>query len=192
MTITEIAEEAAERSRALDMIKARRSILAACGFAAITAGFQAEAAQTAIYRMPSMKAADLNGKRIQLPEGLPGDYTLVLIGFQREQQADIDSWIEGLGLKGSRMAWLEMPVIEDPGAAGRFFIDNGMRAGLPGEDVRAHVVTIYTNKDQFKSAMGIPSENVQAVVVDRKGRILFRAQGKFDPEQGARIRQLMK
>ena len=160
--------------------------------AAIGAGFQAEAAQTANARMPPTRAADLNGKSIQLPDGLPGDRTLVLIGFQREQQDDIDSWIEGLGLKESRMAWLEMPVIEDPGAAGQFFIDTGMRAGLPGEDVRAHVVTIYTNKDQFKSAMGIPSEDVQAAVVDRSGHILFRTQGRFNPDDGARIRKLMK
>jgi hypothetical protein len=149
-------------------------------------------ATPAALALPRLDATDLNGKPVRLPMDLTGDRTVLLIAFEREQQADIDGWVEGLGLKASGTAWLELPVIENPGTIGRFLIDAGMRRGLPDSGVRARVVTLYTDKQAIKSALGIQSETVHALVVDRAGRVLASAEGRFDPRKASRIRELAR
>ena len=90
----------------------------------------------------------------------------------------------GLGevraLAAADVAWLELPVIDNPGAIGRWFIDNGMRRGIPDRQVRARVFTVYTDRVGFLTAIGIDdAREVVALVVDRGGQILARQSGGF-------------
>lgn len=143
-------------------------------------------------RFPTIETADLNGAPITLPTGLPGERTLVIIGFAREQQATIDTWVEGLALKTGALAWLELPVIDNPGPIGRFAIDTGMRSGVPRGD-RSHVVTLYTDKAAFKAALGITSEAaIVTAVIDRTGAVLARATGPYDAAAGEALKAQLR
>ena len=42
---------------------------------------------------PTVKAENLEGRALTLPEDLEGAYNALFIAFQRGQQIDIDSWI---------------------------------------------------------------------------------------------------
>jgi len=79
-----------------------------------------------------MSGKDLNGTPWTVPAGLPGDRTLVLVGFEESQQGAIDTWTKGLGLRVSSnsIPWFEMPVIENPSILMRWFINIGMRINL--------------------------------------------------------------
>jgi hypothetical protein len=43
-------------------------------------------------RLPLVTGKDLNGRPWVVPAGLPGDKTLVLVGFDESQQEAIDTW----------------------------------------------------------------------------------------------------
>ena len=43
---------------------------------------------------PCVTAPNLAGRNMRLPADFAGDLNLVLIAFQRERQADIDTWLE--------------------------------------------------------------------------------------------------
>jgi hypothetical protein len=140
--------------------------------------------------MPSSTGKDLNGTPWVVPEGLPGNETLILIGFDEPQQADIDTWTEELGLSSpsNHIPWIEMPLINNPGMFMRWFINTGMKGGIPSKEVRSHVWTAYTDKKAFMQSCGMPSEEVvYALVVNRKGKILAMEQGDFSKTAAARL-----
>lgn len=144
-------------------------------------------------RFPALASKDLNGRKLSLPQDMPGERTIVIVAFEREQQANVDTWTSGLHLAGSTQPWLELPVIEDLIAPVRYFINSGMRRGIHDHELWAHVVSIYTSKKQFKAAMGITSEAaVQALVVDRSGKILERVTGDYSAEGAAKLMAAMK
>ncbi len=144
--------------------------------------------------LPPLKAADLNKRPISWPAGLPAAKTILLIAFQRGQQAQIDEWVRGLKLKSpGAPAWFEVPMIKDPGGIARWFIDNGMRSGIPNPADRAHVVTVYGNKQALMKSMGLPNETtVHALVVDRAGRVLERVSGPYSSAGAQRIEEALK
>ncbi len=148
-------------------------------------GFAPQSSPQPANHFPVVNSSDLNGRALSLPKDLPGERTILIVAFQREQQADVDTWTTGLHLADGKTPWLELPVIDNPGVIGRWFIDTGMRRGIPSTSTRAHVVTVYTSKTEFKKAIGISSEaTVYALVVDRQGTILTSIAGRFS-EAGA-------
>ncbi len=142
---------------------------------------------------PVLHSKDLNGRELQLPHDLPGARTIVLVAWQREQQTNLDGWSAGLQLSNGKLPWVELPVINDPGAIARWFINTGMRRGIKDHEVWQHVVTLYTSKAAFNAALGITSEKqVQALVVDRDGNVLAREIGDYTPEGAARLKAALQ
>ncbi|HEX4880139.1 MAG TPA: hypothetical protein VFV39_09870 [Limnobacter sp.] len=134
--------------------------------------------------LPTLQAQDLNEKTYTLPADLPGPNTLVLVAFKREQQAQVDTWIEALALKSpnTEYDWIELPVLEDYGTWFKWLVDNGMRRGIKGEFNREKVITVYTDKSAFRQATGIPHENtIQLLVVRPSGEVVDRIEGPYSP-----------
>ena len=53
---------------------------------------------------PQLAGRDLDGREVALPAGLPGEWTVVIVAFRREQQELVDSWVP----------WLEEQAVADP------------------------------------------------------------------------------
>ena len=124
--------------------------------------------------MPHMEAADLNGRALSIPQDLAGSPPLLFVAFEEEQQKEIDRLlrlIEKAKAPGLRV-W-ELPLIDDPGPAGRFFIGNGMRAGIPGQVTRGGVVTLYVkDRKAFAAALGLgPEQTVYLVALGANGHV---------------------
>lgn len=148
---------------------------------------------------PSLSGKDLNGSAWSAPAGFPGERTLVLIGFDEPQQALIDSWIKGMKLASSMksspspMAWVEMPLIENPGMFMRWFIDTGMRGGIRDKGTRARVWTAYTDKKAFLKSCGITTtDTMTALVVQKDGTILASETGAFAEVGAKRLLQALE
>ncbi len=79
-------------------------------------------------RLPTVNGKDLNGRPWKAPADFPADRTLVILGYEQEQQAAIDTWTAGMALTQpeNTLPWVEMPVIDEPGMVMRWIIDTGM------------------------------------------------------------------
>lgn len=144
---------------------------------------------------PSLSGKNLNGSPWSAPAGFPGKRTLVLIGFDEPQQALIDSWIQGMKLPSSEssIAWVEMPLIENPGMFMRWFIDTGMRGGIPDKATRSRVWTAYTDKKAFLESCGITStDTITVLVVENDGTILASETGSFSLAGSKRLLQALE
>lgn len=141
--------------------------------------------------MPPVSGKDLNGKPWTAPGGLPGDRTIVLLGFDEPQQAPIDEWIHQLGLDApdNTVPWIEMPLIDNPGMFMRWFIDTEMRGGIPNKETRSHVWTAYTDRKAFMKSCGIASDKkICILVIDHTGRILAMETGNWSRSGSLRVR----
>ena len=139
-------------------------------------------------RFPRLTATNLENREFHLPEDFAGERNLVLIAFQREQQKQLDTWLREmphLQKIDPGFEYYELPTIERPNALARWFIDSGMRRGIPDKNARARTITLYIDKKLFEESLQLPTEEtVYAILVDRTGKVLWRADGAFDESKG--------
>jgi hypothetical protein len=145
-------------------------------------------------RMPSFMARTLSHQAVAIPEDLPAERTLALITFRGASQAQVDGWVHGLKLgSDSTIAWMRMPVLNDPGnSAGRSAIETKLLRKYPAESERARLVPVFTDRDQFVRSAGLSgTDHVYAVVVNRQGDVLARAEGAFDAGKAGNLRETL-
>ena len=143
---------------------------------------------------PKLKASNLEKQTFSLPDDFAGERNLLLIAFQRKQQENVDTWLRGLKQFESTPGfhYYELPTISKLNPIARWFINRGMRSGIPDREARARTITLYLDKSSFKKALNLPDENqIYAVLVDRAGRVYWRAEGDFDGKKAASLQQVL-
>ena len=146
-------------------------------------------------RLPVINAKRLNQQPVSFPQGLPAPRTLALVAFERGHRREIESWITGLQLRreNSTIAWLKMPVLDDPGSeSARTDIEHGMRARHSAEVDRARLVPVFTDRAAFIRAAGLTgSDHAWVLVVGRDGQVLARVEGEYSEEKGQTLRETL-
>ena len=146
-------------------------------------------------QLPAFTGQTLNRQTIAVPEGLPADRTLALIAFRGTQKPHIESWIQGLNLQADRsIVWMRMPVLDDPGSvAGRQAIEDKLLQRYPARAERDNLVPVFTNRAQVLRSAGLNGhDQVYAVVVNRQGEVLARAEGAFDADRAQNLRETLR
>ena len=144
---------------------------------------------------PNVKASNLEKRDFNLPADFEGDRNLLLVAFEREQQKDVDTWLREMKRfeeldPGFR--YYELPTIQRPGAFMRWFIDTGMRHGIPDRKARERTITVYLEKRPFLDSLLIADQKkIYAFLVDRQGNVLWRSEGVFDETKGASLRSAL-
>jgi hypothetical protein len=155
----------------------------------IGAGRNSEVAvkQSSMPMFPEVVGIDLTGAERRVPQDLTGPFRLVIAAYKREQQADVDTWIENLDQIRSRLpevAFYELPVIPKGGAVFRFYVNNGMRSGITDQQRRTQVITVYTDVPEFLSAVGqADTGSILTLILGDGGVILGKVEGRFSPDQ---------
>lgn len=146
-------------------------------------------------QLPTFMSQTLARQPVIVPGGLPADRTLALITFGRGQRAQADSWIQGLNLNNdASITWMRMPVLNDPGTpAGRNAVENRLLQHYPADTERAKMVPIFTNRSDFVRSAGLNgTDQSYAVVLNRRGDVLARVEGKFDPAKAQTLRETLQ
>ncbi len=161
---------------------------------ALALAFAAPSESTVMGKLPSLMAKRLDQQPMPLPQGLPSDRTLALIAFSKNQQPEVDSWIDGLQLRRDpAINWLRMPVLQDPGhAQGRSAIENRLLARYASSGERERMVPVFTDRAAFIRAAGLNGpHNAYAVVLNRNGDVLARAEGLFNMDKASALRETL-
>lgn len=161
---------------------------------AMALAFAAPSESTVMGKLPSLMAKRLDQQPVTLPQGLPSDRTLALIAFSKNQHLEIESWIHGLQLRRDpAINWLRMPVLQDPGhAQGRTAIENRLLARYASQDERERLVPVFTDRAAFIRAAGLNGPDyAYAVVLNRNGDVLARAEGLFNEDKASALRETL-
>lgn len=130
-------------------------------------------------KFPEVTAESLAGTKVSIPDSARGKVTLVVVAFLRENQSQLDSWLEPFIEKfGNResFTFYEVPMISGGYRIMRFVIDGGMRGGIP-EPKHKHVVTMYGDVDQYIQALRLDRQYGYAFLLDQEGIIRWQERG---------------
>jgi len=148
--------------------------------------------EESVMMFPTISAEDLNKDPITLPDDLAGNPALVLVAFKRQQQNNVNTWLNQLAMIEETIPGVR--VIETPTISSFYwgwmagFIDGGMRSGIPDHEARARTITLYTNTQKFRDALGLESSStIYAVLLDDSGRVLRIEPGDFSQEKFDRL-----
>ena len=161
----------------------------------IGSGSNSEIRFTDDTRFPSMTGIDLNGQDRQIPKTFSGEYNIIAIGFEREHQKQINTWIpEADAIMATRddVKFYEVPLIYELNAIWRTWINNGMRSGIQNEIARERTITVYTDREQFTSKMDMDLNNIYVLLLDREGNILCRTKGALTPQKLKSLKNQIK
>jgi hypothetical protein len=132
--------------------------------------------------LPRLRGELLSGRAIVLPDSTRGIPGLLLLGFTYDSRHDVEAWAARFRRDfGSdpAIACYEIPVIGGAGRLARPFINSGMRRGTPRE-LHDRVITVYGRAGEWKRHVGFSAPDVAyLLLVDRGGRVVWRAQGPF-------------
>jgi len=139
-------------------------------------------------QFPTVTGSNLQREKLNLPQDFEGELNLVLIAFQQWQQSQVDTWLpfaRQLEETHAGVRYYELPTIQRLNALARTFINEGMRAGIPDPVARERTITLYLDKRAFQEALQLPGEeDIHVLLLDRQGRVLWRAEGPFTAKDG--------
>ncbi len=144
---------------------------------------------------PAIEGIDLQGDTRELPQTFAGKLNIVAIGFEREHQEGIDTWIplaDELSEKYDAVKFYEVPVIYKTNAAWRGWINNGMRMGIEDEQARERTITVYTDQDKFADIFNLNKENSAILLLNDDGQALWKHEGASDePSRQALVQMVI-
>lgn len=129
---------------------------------------------------PQMEGIDLLGESRIVPAAFSGELNIVAVAFEREQQKDVNTWIdvaEAIMKENASVKFYELPVIYEVNGMYRTWINNGMRSGIPSKTARERTITIYTDREEFTTLMQMTTDQISVLLIDNKGKILWRNNG---------------
>lgn len=142
-------------------------------------------------QFPALKGTNLQGIEFDVPTGLPGKQRLVAVAFLREQQEDVDTWVahfDELRRTHPDLTFYEIPMVYKGSVFFRFWLNNGMRAGIPDEQKRRSTITVYTDVEAFLKEVGAQSNRqIQVFLLDQEGLIVGRAAGAYTEEKAKEL-----
>ena len=145
---------------------------------------------------PTVEGSNLEGKPYVLPRDLEGRCNLLFVAFLREQQEMVDTWLPAARyLMGAypELRYYELPTIARLNAVTRWFIDRGMRGGIPDPAARAATITLFIDKEPFRRALGIENEEtITVLLLDTRGRVVWRTEGPRTDEMTQELNQAVR
>ncbi|MFO7835180.1 MAG: hypothetical protein R6V83_00875 [Candidatus Thorarchaeota archaeon] len=124
------------------------------------------------------------------------EFSILLVAFQRWRQNLVNSWVpplKELVEKYSNTEFYELPTIREMNPIYRFFINHGMKAGIPSEETRGRTITLYFDKDSFTDNLGITDESkIYIYLVKQDGQILWQNNGPFAEKERNSLEGVLK
>jgi len=131
-------------------------------------------------KFPKIVGIDLHGNKKELPQALEGEFNIIALGFEREHQEAINTWIaeiDKLTLVGNKIKFYEVPLIYELGNFSRAWVNNGMRFGIQDDVARKRTITVYTNRDKFFEIMDMKGDRIYLIILNKSSEIIWKAEG---------------
>lgn len=147
-------------------------------------------------KFPVVSGFNLNRQELVFPRDFKGNLNLVIVPFQQSQQAVVNTWIpfaQKMELDVPGFMYYELPTIYEMPSFSRTFINEGMRAGIPDQTARERTITLYVDKQVFKSGLNISSEDeISLFLVDGEGKIYWRKSGGYSESKASELQSVLE
>lgn len=161
---------------------------------ALSLGFSPAIAQDTVF--PTVKARTLSKDKITVPEDFSAAHNILLISFGRDMQEPVDAWeaaLTPLRESSDQVQVYNTPLIPNPGAIVRGFINGGFRSIYKDEALRDRIIILYVKEKEVFPALDIGEDDKAQpliLVTAKDGTILGRVQGLADEANVAAVTAL--
>jgi hypothetical protein len=144
--------------------------------------------------LPSVTAYALDRIKVTLPGDFAAPLNLLILSFQRDQQAMVDGWLPELTpdtIPGVQ-TWM-LPVASRENGLYKWWLNASLRGSLPSSQPRRYTVPVYVNKPQFLGALRVTSEQeVVLLLTDKAGHVLWRTAGPMTNNKKTALSNFVK
>lgn len=146
-------------------------------------------------RFPEVSGMTLSGQEMTLPADFSGDYVLVIVPFDDQQQVRAATWLEPAQSWADQygLTYYDLAIMPDLSPAIRVFVRAGMNALITDSALRDLTLTLFLqDRDAFLAALAIPDVNaIQVFLLNAAGEVLWRGQGEYDPSLEDELSQVL-
>ena len=145
-------------------------------------------------RFPNIMANTLKKVPLAIPKDLNQTVNIVILVFERQAQAKVNTWAEMILSEmepQDHISYYEIPMMSGMYSPIGWQIDNWMRAGIP-KDYHDNTATFYGNRKFVFDELDISDRSsCYLFVLDKSGRIQFRAEGVRNPTSESEFRKVV-
>ncbi|MBW4043778.1 MAG: hypothetical protein HIU87_02125 [Acidobacteria bacterium] len=168
------------------------TVLLACflpTFAAFARSQEADSPAAAVF--PAVTSYALDKSRVDLPTGLAGQYNILLLSFEQEQQNQVSSWMpaaEAAQHTHFNVRYYQLPVFPRENVLYRWWENSSMRSDVTDPEMWPWIVPLYVEQQPFLRALGIENRKEAVVLlVDKSGRVLWKSSGSLTEEKRSQL-----
>ena len=143
----------------------------------VCAPFQAYAGDG---QFPPLQGELLSGDEVTFPTQFTSSTYMVIMSFDRDQEAQIESWIKARRALPKDIMLFEVALIGEVGGIARFFIKGGMRDMDQYKSRKEAVMPYFGDAERVKSQLNVTdSSQVHAFLITKEGQILWQDKGDY-------------
>ena len=129
---------------------------------------------------PPLEGELLSGDEVIFPDDLKAPAYMVIMSFDRDQEAQIEGWVKASKALPKNVALFEVALIGKVGGIARFFIKGGMRDMAQYKSRRDAVMPFFGDADDVKAKLEITdSGKVHAFLITNDGTIIWQDKGDY-------------
>ena len=140
---------------------------------------------------PSVQGKNLNKVSKTVPDDFTSQHLIAIVAFQQWHQRNVDETIELLEKNAfdEQFEIIEIPVIQKATRFRQIRLDALMRAAIRDHQIRNRTITVYLDKKEFLTSLGIETDgSIHWFVIHRNANtILLRGKGVITPNDLERI-----
>jgi hypothetical protein len=144
---------------------------------------------------PRIEGEDLEGRAIEVPEGLPPYPVVLLVAFHRHHYRVVATWheeIRALSTPGPTPEVFEVAAMPKLYSSSKDLIDGGMRSAVADPEARSHTLSVYMDVGEFARSLGLRSlDTAYVYLTGSDGRIRWSEEGEPDPTKLADLERVL-
>lgn len=155
-------------------------------------------AQTIIGKsLPNLKGNTLAGKALEIPKDIKGKITFISFGFSQASSKKSEVWFKNFlskYLKEKNIEFYAFPMLGDNPLVKTFgpIVEKGLKNQVKKEG-QEHAMMVYQALDPIKKYIGYDTkEDTYLYLTDKKGNIVWAAQGAFSQTKFNEISSIIK
>lgn len=152
--------------------------------------------KTGCLRFPSISGATLSGQNLAMPEAFGGQYNLVIVPFDRDQQVKADTWLpvaRELAQQKPNLRYYSVAIFPDMAAPIRALARGGMNVVIPAALHDITITAFLEDRQAFLDALEIPNTGlIQVFLLNADGEVLWRGSGDYTVEQGKELQKIIQ
>lgn len=132
---------------------------------------------------------NLDGQTLTFPADFTAAYNLVVMPFNRDQQASAIQWLptfEAIAKRHPQVAYYSIAALDDLSPLVRTLVIQGLNLAVSDAATRQRtVVAFLANQNDFVTALGNPDRSqLRVLLVTRAGAVLHEYSGTFSETAG--------